>query len=290
LLLTLILMQTPLKRCLALLASAFALGAGLDAAEPDAKITYKEIDSGDLQLHVFYPAEGKPDEARPAIVFFFGGGWVNGTPNQFYRQCEHLASRGMVAMAAEYRIKSKHGTSPKESVMDAKSAIRWVRSHAKELGIDPQRLAAGGGSAGGHLAAATATLPHLNQPGEDLSVSCLPDALVLFNPVIDNSPGTFGHNRFKDYWHDISPLHNIQPTAPPTIIFLGTEDELIPVSTVEKYQSEMEAQGLRCELRLYQGQPHGFFNKTKYQETLEETDRFLSSLGYLRENPAFLKN
>jgi len=108
------------------------------------RVVYKTIDGHELALHVFEPPECATNEKRPAIVFFFGGGWNKGTPSQFYPHCEHLSSLGMVAMSAEYRIKSKHGTTPFECVKDAKSAVRWIRSHADELGIDPHRIAAGG--------------------------------------------------------------------------------------------------------------------------------------------------
>ena len=134
----------------------------------------------------------------------------------------------MVAICAEYRVSSRHKTSPRECVQDGKSAMRWVRSHSSELGIDPHRIAAGGGSAGGHVAAATATVKGFDEPGEDITVSARPDALVLFNPVYDNGPKGYGHDRVKDYWKEFSPLHNLDKTTPPTIVFLGTEDKLVP--------------------------------------------------------------
>ena len=117
---------------------------------PDEQKTYKKVGKVELQLHIFNPKGHKASDQRPAIVFFFGGGWSGGTPSQFYPQCEYLAKRGMVAISAEYRVKSRNGTSPLECVKDGNSAVRWVRSHAEELGIDPSKLAAGGGSAGGH--------------------------------------------------------------------------------------------------------------------------------------------
>jgi acetyl esterase/lipase len=163
--------------------------------------------------------------------------------------------------------------------------MRWVRSHAGELGIDPDKLAAGGGSAGGQIAAATALIAGFNQEGEDTSVNCRPDALVLFNPVFDNGPNGYGYDRVKGYWRDFSPMEHIDKDAPPTLIMLGTDDKLVPVATARKYQKLMQQAGVRCNLDLYEGMPHGFFNKTRYVETMTETDKFLTSLGYLKGNP-----
>lgn len=261
-----------------------------DADLPDEEIVFKTVGEVDLPLHVFKPQGHGPGDRRPAIVFFFGGGWVGGTPSQFYPHCRYLASRGMVAISAEYRVKSRHDTTPYECVKDGKSAIRWVRIHAEELGVDPNRIAAGGGSAGGHVAAATALVGGFEEPNESKSVSARPNALVLFNPVYDNGPDGYGHDRVKENWRAFSPMHNIDKDAPPTIVFLGTNDKLIPVSTAQEYRRRMEAVGRRCDLHLYESQPHGFFNyrdgkNTYYYQTVIEADRFLSSLGYLKGEP-----
>ena len=253
-------------------------------------MVYKEASGSKLLLNVFYPEghDAKKDK-RPAIVFFFGGGWSGGNPAQFAPHCEYLASRGMVAMSADYRVRSRQGTPPFECVKDGKSAVRWIRQNAKKLGIDPERLAAGGGSAGGHVAAATGTVPGLEEEGEDLSVSSKPDALVLFNPVYDNGPKGYGHSRVADRYKDISPIHNIRKGTPPAIVFLGDQDKLIPVSTAEKYKALMEKVGSRSDLHVYAGQPHGFFNKGKkgnyYEKTVLEMDKFFLSLGWLKGKP-----
>jgi len=260
--------------------------------QPDKRILYKTTTDAkgnkvELHLHVFLPKGYKTTDKRPAIVFFFGGGWVGGSPSQFYPQAAHLASRGMVAMAAEYRVGKAHGTTPKECVADGKSAIRYVRSHAAELGIAPDRIAAGGGSAGGHVAAATATITAFDEPGEDTAVSAVPNALVLFNPVYDNGPEGYGYNRVKDYWRQISPLQNIRKGIPPAIVFLGTRDKLIPVATAKAFQADMQHVGSRSELMLYEGEGHGFFNYGRgtgenYTKTLAQMDAFLTSLGWLK--------
>lgn len=257
---------------------------------PTRTIEYKKIGDVSLQLHVFEPAGHSADDSRPAILFFFGGGWTGGNPAQFYPHCQYLASRGIWAASAEYRIASKHKTTPDACVRDGKSAVRYVRAHAKELGIDPQRIAAGGGSAGGHVAAATGTVSGFDEPGEATDVSAVPNALVLFNPVYDNGPTGYGHARVKEYWKEFSPLHNIHAKMPPAIVFLGTKDKLIPVATAEKFRDAMRAAGAQSELHLYEDQPHGFFNAKNsggkfYVATVTEADKFLAGLGWLTGEP-----
>jgi acetyl esterase len=251
---------------------------------------FKTVGGTKLYLHIFEPEGHAANDQRPAAVFFFGGGWNGGTPKQFEPHCRYLASRGLVAITAEYRVKSRHGTSPFECVKDGKSAVRWIRANASRLGIDANRIAAGGGSAGGHVAAATGNLPGLEEDGEDSEVSSKPNALLLFNPVYDNGPTGYGYDRVKDRYKEISPLHNIQKGAPATIVFLGTEDKLIPVETAEKFEQKMRSVGSRCDTIFYEGQPHGFFNKGRngdkyYSETVQAMDEFLISLGWLKGKP-----
>lgn len=255
--------------------------------EPDT-LLYKQVDSISLYLVVNYPSDFDPSEAHPAIVFFFGGGWNGGTTDQFESHTRYLAQRGLICFRADYRVRSRQGTTPFESLKDAKSAIRYIRERADELGVDPEKIVASGGSAGGHLAAATALTSAFNEGNDPFSYSCVPNALVLFNPVIDNGPGGYGYERVGEAYKDFSPLHNIREGAPPTILFLGTKDKLIPVETARYYQTVMEKVGSRCDLFLYEGQGHGFFNYGQfenYKNTVSETDRFLISLGYLGEEP-----
>ncbi len=282
--------------CVLLHACAMLRAYDIPGYTPDQVIPFKQTVNSTggavtLNLHVFTPPGHQASHQRPAIVFFFGGGWVDGSASQFHPQCEYFASRGMVAISAEYRVKNLHGTTPQECVRDAKSAIRYVRQNAAALGIDPNRIAAGGGSAGAHLAAAAGTLASYEEPGENLAISSKPNALVLYNPVADNGPGGYGYSTVQAYWQDFSPLHNLTAAAPPTAFFLGTADELVPVSVGQNYQAAMQALGRRCDLHLYEGQPHSFFNFDVpddtsgpfygYQDTVFQTDEFLVSLGYL---------
>jgi acetyl esterase len=277
-------------------------GAEVDAAaadaaahiKPDRFVTYKTVGPVTLQISIFNPPGHRPDRPVAGIVFFHGGGFNIGAPSNFYAQAQYLASRGLVAMSVEYRIRTRHQTTQREAVQDAFSAMRWVRRHTAELGLDPKRLAVAGGSAGGFLAAAVTTLSGLDEPGEDTSTSPRPNALILFNSMMDRGPGSRAFAKVEsamgDRWKTISPLHNLYPNFPPTIHFLGRSDKNISVASAQKMKAEIEKIGGRCDLHLYDGQEHGFFNygrgdNTHYRLTLIETDRFLTSIGFLSGPP-----
>lgn len=264
---------------LLVLSPAAALAA---EPEPARKVVYKQVGDVELKLHVFQPEGHQQSDKRPAIVFFFGGGWVGGTPKQFYRQSAHLARRGMIALCAEYRVKSRHGTSPFECVADGKSAVRWTRANAEKLGIDPGRIAAAGGSAGGHVAACTAVIEGFDEKSEDAAVSSRPAALVLFNPVIDTGPKGYGYERLKERYREISPVEHVSQETPPTIIFQGTADTTTPPGGARTFAERMMKLDRRCELVEFDGARHGFFNRGEaFEQTLARTDAFLTSLGWL---------
>ncbi len=248
-------------------------------------ITYKHASGSDLTLQVFMPTRHFDDQPRPAIMFFFGGGWTLGTPIQFYPECAHFADQGFIAISVDYHISSANHTTPFDSVADGKSAIRWVRQHAAELGVDPARIVAAGASAGGQVAAAAGIVPGLDEPAENLAVSSKPNALLLWYPVVDNGPDGYGPPEMKARFREISPLHNITSNAPPTLFLLGTRDEYIPVKTAELFKWRMAQCGSRCELKLFSGAGHPIYEWRKgtsplRTEALAATDKFLGELGF----------
>jgi len=257
-------------------------------AQHKSQVLYKQIDSIDLYMDIFFPERYDIAISHLAIIFFFGGGWKSGSIKQFEPYAKYFSEKGMICFLADYRVESRQQTSPFESLKDAKSAIRFIRKHAGEFHIDTTKIIASGGSAGGQLAAATALIKDFNDATDDLSISCIPDALVLFNPVIDNGPGGYGYERIGKKYKDFSPIHNIEGGAPPTIIFLGTEDKLIPIETAKYYKTVMEKVESRCDLILYEGEGHGFFKlKPEYfEKTVLEVDKFFISLGYLKDEPS----
>ncbi|ELP29779.1 alpha/beta hydrolase [Rhodopirellula baltica] len=231
------------------------------------------------------PADWSAEDSRPAAVFFHGGGWTGGKPGQFALHSKELAGHGMVCFRVKYRLLGKKSKTPPDNcVEDASDAFRYIRANASKFGIDPKRMASGGGSAGGHLAAYLGTMDDQVVDG----ASRKPAAMLLFNPVYDNGPGGWGTARVGDEFAKYSPAHNITKDDPPSIVFLGTKDNLIPVATAERFRDDCKEVGVRSELHLYEGQPHGFFNAKKtdgggkiYRDTMEKTVAFLKSLNWI---------
>jgi acetyl esterase/lipase len=265
------------------LAATVACGVEAEnAVPPTQSFTYKKTPQTDLQIIVHRPAAWKASDKRPAIVFFFGGGWTNGSVKQFESQAADLAARGMVAARADYRVKSRHGVTPKECVEDAKSAVRWLRQNAAKLGVDPDRIVAAGGSAGGHLAACTGLAPGLDAGGEDLAISSKPNAMVLFNPVLrldlPQMQGLVGHD--ESLAKAISPTLYLAKSAPPTLLLYGSADRL--AAQGDEFLKKAKELGCRAELFTAPGEGHGFFNRPPWREqTTQRMDEFLVSLGYL---------
>ena len=250
--------------------------------------TYKSIGGTALRLHVFEPPAGQAQPSkRPAIVLFFGGAWMIGTVAEMAPPAAYLASRGMVAIVPEYRVYCRDGANVVDEIADAKSALRWVRAHAGELGVDASRIAASGGSAGGHLALSTAMFDALDPARADAKTSARPDLLVLFYPCVDETTEeekSYGGYALGTHAEEVSPLFHIAAGLPRTLIIQGTADSLDP--SVKKYCASATASGSDCTLIEYDGAPHGFMTPGLdsgkwYQKALLDMDRFLVAAGYL---------
>ncbi len=249
-------------------------------------LVYATRSDRELTLTLHYPEDWKPDDSRPAIIFFFGGGWNNGSTEQFLPQAEYFASRGLVAARADYRVKSRDGVTPDVCVRDARSAVRWLKKHANTLGIDPAKIVASGGSAGGHLAACTLIHDSVEAAEDDLAISTIPAAMILFNPVLTFAPGELRGRlgEHQDLATKISPTDHLSPHSPPALILFGTDDRLLALA--EPYWKKAKMLGVRADRFLADGEGHGFFNRSPWRErSLIVADEFLVSLGLL-EGPA----
>lgn len=249
------------------------------------KVIYKTVGDRQLALYILKPTTAST-ALRPAIVFFHGGGWRKGAPGLLNDQSEILSQRGIICIQAEYRLIKGDSQPPEVCIEDAISAMRWVRAHAKELGIDPERIGAGGGSAGGHLSAFLGNMSGFDAATDDKSVSYVPQALILFNPVIDNGPQGYGYKLVGERYKEFSPYHNVRKGAPPTLILSGDKDKLVAVPMLKDFQRQMTENGDRCEVVIYPGGGHGFYRKKDangvyFQPTMDEIQKFLASLGWL---------
>ncbi|HEY1109671.1 MAG TPA: alpha/beta hydrolase, partial [Opitutaceae bacterium] len=246
--------------------------------QPTEKRVYKEIGGAKLEIWIYKPAGWKASDQRSAIVFYHGGGWRNGSPSAFSRQSARLAERGMVAFSVQYRL-TPSGATIADCVKDARSAFRWVVAQAAELGIDPRKISAGGGSAGGHLACSLVTLDAINESTDDLKVPIKPASLVLFNPAAKlrsiRSQDTPGSNA-------VDPFIHLKAGHPPTIIFHGEDDTTVPIVTVRDYAAKVKELGGQCEVVGFPGQLHAFFNKEPFVwDTLKQSEAFLEKQGQL---------
>ncbi len=253
---------------------------------PSGKVySYKEVDGADRELEVYFPEGHDPKKkAVPAIIFFHGGGWGGGSRTAFSYQCAYFASRGIVAATVTYRLTTKQdragmkdGQSAKRlCIPDAKSAIRWFKQQAEELGVDPARIIAGGGSAGGHISLIATSNPGLNDPGDPEGFDASVAALVLFNPALSQADA-------KD--PDIDFIQHLKKGAPPAIAFFGDKDKWLN-GWNPAYEKWKSLEGSTIEVQIAEGEGHAFFNYQPWADlTLAAADEFLASLGFLEGKP-----
>lgn len=271
----------------AVAATAPTSAAAAPAALPRKQIVnYKHVAQGDLILQIVRPAPAQFPGPRPAIVFFHGGGWRTGSPAKFKPFSEALAEHGVVGISAQYRLMEPNERLPHDAVRDARSALRYVRAHAESLGVDRERIGAGGASSGGHLALMTALKPPYDDPSDDLSVSPKPALLILMNPPLDMddfpSPVPVAQRR------DLSPLHLLEPGLPPTLIFQGTADKVVPARQAPVFRDRAMALGNKdVTVVMFEGRKHSFFNAGKgdgsdFTATLNRIIEMLTRLGWIR--------
>jgi acetyl esterase/lipase len=265
---------------------------------------YKTIGNVELRLHVFSSAGRKAGAKSPAVVFFYGGGFILGDVRRFQTQATHLALRGLVTVLVDYRVECRDpsATIPDE-IADVKSAMRWVRGHANEFSIDPSRIAAVGSSASGVLVLDTALISDFDDPADDKRIDPRPDAIILYNPGTDTgSPAAIqmltdrlGKAMLAGHARDFSPIDHLDHGLPPTIIFQGDADPLYPAS--KKFCARAIGLKLQCELVTYPGAPHGFTeiwialekpertpNAERWAaDTSDRTDAFLTRLSWLSQ-------
>ena len=257
--------------------------------EPSRRIVYRTVVADqkhdakgkrELYLHVFEPKDWQRGQKRSCFVVIHGGGWTGGEPRRMYPFAAHFANQGMVGISVNYRLMDPEvGDTVFDAVIDARSAIRFIKANHEELGIDVDRMVVSGASAGGHLAAATAMFGDVNAEDDPVGIDATPRALVLLFPVIDTSSEGYGQTKIGNQWEKISPLHRVVQGLPPTLLFHGTGDTVTPYDGAVRFTERMKENHNQCELVSHEGGRHGYlmFDGSLFQQSLGRIESFLRS-------------
>ena len=229
-------------------------------------IVFRTVDDIELPMHIFQPTT---TDVAAAVVFFHGGGLTSGSADYFHPECEYLASRGIVAASASYRLLPNQARDASDCIADAQAAVAWVRARA---GLGIEKVAACGYSAGGLLAGATA----YDAAREEFAASCRPDAVVLLNAVVDTT------------WPEKAARAHVEPRI---LILHARRDTLASISRARALAAAMVAADHACELVEFDG-AHTFFRpyanngSAGFIGALRRLDLFLTDLGYLSPDPS----
>ena len=246
---------------------------------------YKSVNEANLDLHIFLPDSTKYKGKCPVYVYFHGGSWSEGKADWGFSSCESYSKKGWVGIAVEYRTASRHNSLPFESVMDARSSIRWLRKNAGLYNIDTTRIVATGNSAGGHLVLSTALADRWNESTDDLQISPTPNVLLInsgvYDLTIDNTKWITKNLKNKELVKQISPNHLEKKNMPALLMVHGTNDRNCPYWTAKQFKDDMEKTGSIFEFNQLDGAGHFIWYDPKYTEQISKWRKdFLSKLGY----------
>ncbi|MCK4746413.1 MAG: alpha/beta hydrolase [Bacteroidales bacterium] len=244
-----------------------------------------------LKAYAFFPTDPNLQAENPAIVIFHGGGWGIGEPSWAFGLAEKYARKGMVAIAAQYRLSDQESITPVEAMEDARNVILWMRKNSAELKIHADSIVAYGWSAGAHLAASAAVFPSHDKTGK---INSIPNALVLVSPALSlTEDGWFKQLLLgRGIPHDYSPAEHISGSMPPSIIVIGRDDTVTPLGESELFHENMQKNGHVSTLHVFDGAGHLFIpsdqpdngwpnpDKEIQARAYHEIDMFLKELGY----------
>lgn len=254
------------------------------------RVPYKETSEGELEMVAFFPDGHTEEDRRGAVVFFYSSMWDRGLLSQFAPHCLHFREQGLVTFAADYRVAGRHKTGPLHTIADVRSALRWLRSNSAGLGLDPERICAVGAGASAHAILIASMWDDFDEPGENLEVPCVPDAMVLFEPVTDVTSKQTGGNHFPDkaLAKQLSPVLQVRKEMPASLIVHGRLDRVIPYEHSQRLFKKMKRKRNDCELVEFADVGHGFYNfnvdVNYYEATLHRMDEFLARNGWISRN------
>jgi acetyl esterase len=258
-------------------------------------VTYKNVNGKALHLYIARPGDFQRTDKRTAMIIIHGGGWTGGDVSAFFPHARYFASRGAVSFCVEYRLVKKGESTVANCVMDCKSAVRYIRAHAKEFGIDPEKIVVMGDSAGGHLSACMGTVLNFNESTDNLKISDCPNMAILCNPLSDFTESSFvklieGKDslEIKSLAKALSPLYNVRKNKIRTLIMHGTADKVISPLQSEALCKAMKGVGNSCDLILLPNANHAFVcvkwraSEAEVVKVIRQIDAYMCRNGFLK--------
>ena len=228
-------------------------------------------DAGNRPLRLDIYRSETPNGA--AVLIVHGGGWSRGSKDMLTEASSLLARQGFVVLAQEYRLT---GEAPfPANIHDVKRAIRWAKTHAPDLGFDPDKLCLEGHSAGAHLVLLAAGTPDdarlappegLGDVSQEVAAVCAIYPPTLFHTGETRPSGSLparvlpGADASEAAARLASPIEHVTGAYPPTMLLHGDADKVVPVSASRRFEERLRAVGGKVELHIYAGLPHGFAN------------------------------
>ena len=280
-----------------------------------APVAYVTNATPEQVLYPFSAARPVSGEKRPALVLIHGGGWRGGDPSVFFPAAKYFASRGLPSFSIGYRLVGPGTNDPSVSdcLADCRAALRYLRSHASEYGIDPERIAVLGDSAGGHLAACLGTIP---DPQDAPGVSSAANLMIPCNPIVDLGPGEGNTNTWFRLIQkgqameknpapealvptpeqislaaSVSPIAFVSGKSAPSLLIHGLDDTVVSPDQSRRLDDALRKAGVPSELVLVPGARHAFIlprytaTEAQVDAAMTTVDRFLVSRGYLNGTP-----
>lgn len=237
---------------------------------------FRSFDNFRLYFDIYEPETSSANELRPAVVFAFGGGWMDGSVKQFADQASALARIGIVSFVPYYRVYERDGTTFETAMRDYMCFLKYLSDNCESMRIDRRNIVLAGASAGGQLVLAALLLGNIRW---DMAIK----GLILFNPVVDTSSTGYQSPASLNQEFDpqlFSPIHHLNRHLPPSLIFCGTYDSVVPYARLVEFVRCVQKQGDTAELVSYSGREHGFFNlrpqnrPEDYEDTLRRCISF----------------
>lgn len=250
-------------------------------------VVYRAVNGGTLSLDIYLPDGAGP---HPAVLLVHGGAWHTGDKRRLASLARFLAERGYTGFSIDYRLAPTYQfPAPLE---DLRCAVKWIRAHAADYGVDPDRIAALGTSAGAHLAALLGTAPEeVGACGDPAISSRVRAVIALFGPMdLLSAVGTPAERAVEgflgasagdapDLWREAPPITWASPADPPFLLIHGRDDRVVPYEESVRMANALRRAGVEVELLVIPGAGHGFINRPETPAARMAVAAILDFLG-----------